>query len=323
MRIHIIGGSGSGKTFISKKIGELYKLQVIDLDKIEWVNINGISKKRNIKEKKQLLKEELKNNNIILEGVYFDWCEQSFEESDYIFFINTPLFIQQFRIIRRSIRRKLGIEQGHFKETLKSVIDLLKWNIKYNVKLKKDLFNILAKYDSKVYNVNGYKKIIRILGGIMKDLSIMIDNVKFNYRAGLLIEKNGKVLVECNPEIDFVTLPGGRVKTLESSFEALKREIYEEMQIKIKKEEVNMKAVIENFFEMDNKKYHELYFLYKIKVESGDTRFKEEMKNVDSKASYYKWVKKDKLAEVNLLPVVLREIVKKNKFESVVINDLK
>ena len=115
----------------------------------------------------------------------------------------------------------------------------------------------------------------------MKDLSVMIDNVKFNYRAGLLIEKRGKVLVEVNPEIDFVTLPGGRVKTLESSFEALKREIYEEMGFKIKKEEVSMRAIIENFFEFDDKKYHELYFLYRLKVESGDKRFKDEMKNQD------------------------------------------
>ena len=30
----------------------------------------------------------------------------------------------------------------------------------------------------------------------MKDLSLLIGNVKFNYRAGLLIEKGNKVLVE-------------------------------------------------------------------------------------------------------------------------------
>ena len=53
------------------------------------------------------------------------------------------------------------------------------------------------------------------------DLSIMVENVKFNYRAGLMITKNNKVLVECNPVYDFVTIPGGRVKTLESSIDAL------------------------------------------------------------------------------------------------------
>ncbi|MDY3800649.1 MAG: NUDIX domain-containing protein [Bacilli bacterium] len=157
----------------------------------------------------------------------------------------------------------------------------------------------------------------------MKDLSVMIDNVKFNYRAGLLIEKGNKVLVECNPAIDFVTLSGGRVQTLESSMDALKREIKEEMNIELDSDRIKMRALIENFFEMDEKKYHELYFLYKLKVTSKDSEFKKDMKNIDSKASYYKWVKKEDLEKENLLPVVLRDLVMRNGFETVVINDLK
>ena len=157
----------------------------------------------------------------------------------------------------------------------------------------------------------------------MKDLSVMIDNVKFNYRAGLFIEKWNKVLVECNPAIDFVTLPGGRVQTLESSMDALKREIKEEMNIELDSERIKMRAIIENFFEMDEKKYHELYFLYKLKITSKDTEFKKDMKNIDSKASYYKWVKKEDLEKENLLPVALRDLVMRNGFETVVINDLK
>ncbi len=157
----------------------------------------------------------------------------------------------------------------------------------------------------------------------MKDLSIMIDNVKFNYRAGLLIERGNKILVECNPKIDFVTLPGGRVKVLESTIETLIREINEEMNIKLDENEFKMNAIIENFFNMDDKKYHELYVLYRMKVSRGDKRFRKDMKNIDSESSYYKWVDKDKLAEVNLLPVTLRDIANSKKFKNIIINDLK
>ena len=157
----------------------------------------------------------------------------------------------------------------------------------------------------------------------MKDISIMIDDVKFNYRVGLIIEKGSKVLVEFNPEIDFVTLPGGRVQTTESSLEALKREIQEEMGIKLDTRELKMKALIENFFEFDNKKYHEIYILYKIRITGNNKAFTTNMKNMDSKASYYKWVKKDELDKANLLPVVLRDTVKNNKFENLVVKDIK
>lgn len=153
------------------------------------------------------------------------------------------------------------------------------------------------------------------------DLSLMVGNVKFNYRAGLLITKNNKVLVECNPDYDFVTIPGGRVKTKESSIDALIRELEEEMHITISKEKVRFKAVIENFFELDNKDYHELFFLYKLNVEEKDDRFKEDMINYDSEKSYYKWVDKDKLDEVNLLPKPIRNISTNDEFESIIVKD--
>ena len=124
----------------------------------------------------------------------------------------------------------------------------------------------------------------------MNDLSIIIDNVKFNYRVGLLVKKNDDVLVECNPNYDFVVLPGGRVKTLESSEDALIREINEKMKIDLTNYKLNFICVDENFFELDNVKYHELYFVYRIEINENNTDFKENMINYDSKINYNKWV---------------------------------
>lgn len=157
----------------------------------------------------------------------------------------------------------------------------------------------------------------------MNDISVDFEDGKFNYRAALLIEKDDKVYVECNPEIDYVTLPGGRVKLLESSTGALRREIYEEMGILLNEEDMDIKSIIENFFEFDNKKIHELYFLYVLKSELTDERFKEGMKNKDSEYNYYRWVKKEDLAKEKLLPEVLREVTKSKKIERVVVNNLK
>ena len=154
------------------------------------------------------------------------------------------------------------------------------------------------------------------------DLSVMLDGVKFNYRAGLLIINNNKLLVECNPIYDFVTIPGGRVKTLESSIDALLRELEEEMHITISKEEIQFKSVIENFFELDNKRVHELYMLYKMNIDDKDKRFKDNMINYDSENCYYKWVDIDKLEEVNLLPKPIRNICNNDNIESIIVNNL-
>ena len=64
---------------------------------------------------------------------------------------------------------------------------------------------------------------------LLKCLLAKAGNIKFNYRVGLIIECGDEILVEVNPSIDFVTLPGGRAKTMESSKEGIRREINEEL----------------------------------------------------------------------------------------------
>ena len=103
----------------------------------------------------------------------------------------------------------------------------------------------------------------------MKDVSVMIDNVKFNYRAGLIIECGNEILVEVNPDIDFVTLPGGRVKTGETTIKALKREIQEEMHYNLKDDDVFLKGIVENFFTIEDKKFHEIFYVYKMKINNN------------------------------------------------------
>ena len=157
----------------------------------------------------------------------------------------------------------------------------------------------------------------------MKDVSIMIEDVKFNYRAGLIIECDDEILIEINPEIDFVTLPGGRVKTMESSLEGLKREIQEELNFEIPETECHLRGIIENFFEYNNKKYHELYFLYKMTIDKNHKLYKNELVNEDSEKHYFKWVKKNDLEKVNLLPEIIRTWSQTDGFDSAVLRQKK
>ncbi len=157
----------------------------------------------------------------------------------------------------------------------------------------------------------------------MKDIHVMIDDVKFNFRVGLIIEKRGKLLVEVSPECSHVVIPGGRVQTLEYTKDTVIREMKEEMGITLKREEFKLHDVMENFFESDGIKYHELFYIYKLKSTSVDKRFNNVKMNKDSKGNYYKWVSKDKLKEADLLPKVLIDLVKERSFKNSENNDIK
>ena len=156
------------------------------------------------------------------------------------------------------------------------------------------------------------------------DLTLDIEEYKLNIRAGGVIIHNNKILTHKNINKEHYCLPGGRVSIGESSEETIKREIKEELGNDI--EITGYIATIENFFEMENKKYHEIYFLHKIEFKN------EEDKNIDytmhnkegKEYLQYEWIDLDKIEEYNILPRCLKEILKSTNFPVHKINnDLK
>lgn len=163
MKIHIIGCSGSGKTYLANALSKKYDIPHFDLDDIQWDNnAKGYGKKRPFDERKALLQEILFNNEWIIEGVYYDWVQQSFDEADKIYVLNMPGYLYKSRIIMRSIKRKLGIQKGK-KETLKSVYNLLKWTETFQNKNLKEIKSILDRYDNKVIWLSSKKDVEEII----------------------------------------------------------------------------------------------------------------------------------------------------------------
>lgn len=136
MKIHIIGGAGSGKTYIAKIISDKYNLKSFDLDNIFWDNSlesYGVKNPEDIR--KRMLNEILDNKSWIIEGVYSSWLQESFKQADIIFVLKPNIYLQHYRVTVRFIKRKLGIMSNKKKETIKGLIDLIKWNHGYNKKM--------------------------------------------------------------------------------------------------------------------------------------------------------------------------------------------
>ena len=73
--------------------------------------------------------------------MYYSWVQQSFEDADKIYVLDMPKYLYKNRIIKRSIKRFLGLEKGK-KETLKSICSLLKWTDTFQNKNLKDALHI-------------------------------------------------------------------------------------------------------------------------------------------------------------------------------------
>ena len=58
MKIHIIGCSGSGKTYLANALSKKYNISHFDLDDIQWDNnAKEYGKKRTLDERKALLRK--------------------------------------------------------------------------------------------------------------------------------------------------------------------------------------------------------------------------------------------------------------------------
>ena len=165
MKIHIIGCSGTGKTYLARKLSEKYNIQHFDLDDIQWDNsADGYGLKMPVNKREELLKRILSQESWIIEGVYYAWVTESFQRADVIYVLDIPSYIYKYRIIIRFIKRKLGIEKGK-KETFKSVYNLLKWTNKYQNNNLKEIKKILEQYASKVVWITDSREIDRIIAG--------------------------------------------------------------------------------------------------------------------------------------------------------------
>lgn len=153
------------------------------------------------------------------------------------------------------------------------------------------------------------------------DLTLDVEDYKLNIRSAGVIIHNNKILTHKNVNKNHYALPGGRVEIGENSEETVIRELHEELE---KNTVITGDiATIENFFEMDNKKYHEIYFVHKVEfVNDEDQIIDYTLHNKEGKEYLqYEWLDLNKIDEYNILPKCIKSILKSKQFPMHIINN--
>lgn len=146
------------------------------------------------------------------------------------------------------------------------------------------------------------------------DITIDVEEYKLNVRAAGIIIHNNKILTHRNTKSDHYALIGGRVEIGEDSETTLKREIIEEMGKEI--EITGYISTIENFFQMNSQKYHEIMFVHKAGFKNEkDQKIEDTIKNIEGKDYLvYEWIPLEKIDEYPIKPEVVKEILKQGRF---------
>ena len=131
-KIHIIGGPGSGKSYIASEISTAYNIAVFDLDEIFWDRTaDRYGAKASQGHRDAALSDILERGTWIIEGVYHSWLAPCFEAADLIIILSPSVWLRDWRILKRFLKRKLGLV-GSKKESVSDLWRLLKWNHRYD-----------------------------------------------------------------------------------------------------------------------------------------------------------------------------------------------
>jgi len=164
-KILILGGTGSGKTTLSKKISKITSLPHLSLDWIvyekNWKN------KRSSKERNKQIKELLRKPSWIIEGAYIEeWINPIIKKADNIIILHISKPVLLKRILLRYIKNKLG-KKNRKKDSFKHMLILLKFACRYKNKDFQIHKKLIEKQD-KEYNVLKNKKQIKQFLGDLK-----------------------------------------------------------------------------------------------------------------------------------------------------------
>lgn len=149
-RIHIIGGPGSGKTYAARQLSGRLGIPAYDLDDLFWDRAaQSYGVRASEVDRDTRLVAITRQDMWVIEGVYYRWLKPSFERADIIFVLSPNVYLRDWRILKRFMRRKVAI-MSMKRESLSDFYRLIHWNHKYDLDNLKRAMDFIGEFENKV-----------------------------------------------------------------------------------------------------------------------------------------------------------------------------
>ncbi|MGM0890791.1 MAG: AAA family ATPase [Bacillota bacterium] len=159
-KIHIIGSVGSGKTTLARELSSKLNIPHYELDNVIWKRYESGDIRRTEEEREEYFNTIIHSETWIVEGVHNEeWVSNSFCNAELIIFLDTNYSVRTYRIIKRFILQKFGLERSNYKPTLNIFFKMFKWNRYFEEVGKPNFYNKFGIYDNKILVVTNKNEI--------------------------------------------------------------------------------------------------------------------------------------------------------------------
>ncbi|WP_234405600.1 hypothetical protein [Paenibacillus sp. IHBB 10380] len=100
----------------------------------------------------------------IIEGIHHKWGIESFKQADLMFLIKSNKYVRDFRIIKRFVRTRVGLEQWNYKQSFKNLYEMLFiWNKGFDKDSIQEIMELTEEYSEKRIIVKDNKEIMKYI----------------------------------------------------------------------------------------------------------------------------------------------------------------
>lgn len=143
IKIRIVGSVGSGKTTLARKLALQKGIAMHSLDDVVWTRTAVGDIRNSDEERDSKLKMILSEPSWIIEGAHLGWSLKTFDEADQMIFLHPSLPVRIYRISRRFLLQKRGVEFASYAPTWRMYSRMFKWTYQYETIYKKQVRAII------------------------------------------------------------------------------------------------------------------------------------------------------------------------------------
>ncbi len=155
MKLYIVGAVASGKSTFARRLSETSNIPAYSLDEVVHISDKTNpwgNRKRSVEERDKLFRSIISQNQWIVEDTGRPCFGLALDGADMIVLLEISKWNRKYRIIKRWIKQRLGIEMCIYKPRFEMLKWMLKWSKDYDTG-RDNLKERIASYKDKVVTI--------------------------------------------------------------------------------------------------------------------------------------------------------------------------